>query len=113
MKGGGSGSAVVRRALRSLRFGFDRLATGRVGPRETCRWRGRGRASDATHSRVAHSGLRRLCPGRCRRRGGGGPELGRSAASRDLRGGDAAGGVEGVEGVVDLAGGLVVVQRLA
>ena len=33
-----------------------------------------------------------------------------AAAGRDLRGGDAAGGVQRVEGVVDLAGGLVVVE---
>jgi hypothetical protein len=35
------------------------------------------------------------------------------AAGRDLAGGRAAGGVQGVEGVVDLAGGLVVVECLA
>ena len=49
-----------------------------------------------------------LCPGE-----GGGPELGGSAAGRDLGGGDASGGVQRVEGVIDLAGGLVVVQGLA
>ena len=60
------------------------------------------------HSRVAV-----VAPGLCARRRGGGPELGGSAAGRDLRGGDAAGGVQRVEGAVDLAGWLVVVQRLA
>ena len=54
-----------------------------------------------------------LCPGRLGRRAGSGPELRGSAAGGDLRGGCAAGGVEGEEGVVDLTGGLVVVQGLA
>jgi len=35
------------------------------------------------------------------------------SAGRDLGGGGTAGGVQGVEGVVDLAGGLVMAQRLA
>ena len=60
--------------------------------------------------------LRALCAGRLGGWAGGGPELGGPAAGRDLGGGRAAGGVEGVEGVegvVDLAGGLVVVECLA
>ena len=68
-------------------------------------WRGRGQASDATHSRVAVAVLSGLCPD--------GPELRGSAAGRDLCAGDASGGVEGVEGGVDLAGGLVVMEGLA
>ena len=51
-------------------------------------------------------------PGWRGRRAGGGPELRGASAGRDLGGGDAAGGVQGVEGVVDLAGGLVVVEGL-
>lgn len=60
----------------------------------------------ATHSRVAcgGSGVVGCC---------GGPELGGAAAGFDLGGGRAAGGVQGVQGGVDLAGGLVVAEVLA
>src|SRR5579875_2239719 len=45
--------------------------------------------------------------------GGGGPELGWSAAGSDLGDGGSAGCLEGLERVVDLAGGLVVFEGVA
>ena len=74
--------------------------------RETSLWCVCCRASDATHSRVVAggSGAGGL---------GGGPELRGPTAGWDLGDGRAAGGVQGAQGGVDLAGWLVVVERLA
>jgi hypothetical protein len=94
MKGGaGSGSAWVgRRALRPLRFRFDRSPRCCRGSRDApvC-----GRCSGERCDPLARSGRGPggLCPSGLGRWAGGGPELRGAAAGRDLGGGDAAGGV--------------------
>src|SRR5450755_980965 len=61
--GRAGGHAVLRRALRPLRFRFDRSPRCVAGARGTVSWvRACGWTSDATHSRVAVAG--QLPPGR-------------------------------------------------
>jgi hypothetical protein len=97
----GRGRAEVRRAFVTASLPLLIARHDVVEVREMSGGCERGRASDAAHSRVAVAVVARgLC--------GDGPELCWPAAGRDLRAGDAPGGVEGVKGGVDLAGGLVV-----